>query len=394
MSGVILTSGKFWYTLVAMRSLGRHGIKIACGKSHGSGMPSAFLSRYCSQHFSYPPFETQPEEFIVALCDFANSHKEFDVLMPTASETMIISKNIDYIKSHSPQLKIPLHTYDYINLANDKQKIFELASELRIPTPQTYYPHTAEEVLNIAKEIRYPVVIKIRLGSGGLGMNNVYSWQEMIRSYEETINKYLLDSNDFPFIQEYIPGTDYAAAALFNHGELKAKLVFKVLQSVPPSGGLMISRVSVRNEQMLGYLVALARAMHWHGIIMADFRLDERDNTPKLLDVNPRFWFSLYQGIASGVDFPYLLYRIAIDDDVESVDDYKTGIRTKYLWSYKNIPASLLLGNKLNGVEKTKEFTKTKFEDISFTDPLPNLATLFNAILNYARRARLAYQTN
>ena len=394
MSGVILTSGKFWYTLVAMRSLGRHGIKVACGKSQENGIPSAFLSRYCSQRFSYPPFETQPEEFIKALCDFANSHKEFDVLMPTASETVIISKNVDYFKSHSPQLKIPLHTYNYFNLANDKQKISELAAKLQIPTPQTLYPHSVEEVINIADGIKYPAVIKIRSGSGGLGMSYIYSSQEMIRLYEETINKYLLDSNDFPFIQEYIPGTDYAAAALFNHGELKAKLVFKALQSVPPSGGLMISRVSVRNEQMLGYLVALARTMHWHGIIMADFRLDERDNTVKLLEVNPRFWFSLYEGVASGVDFPYLLYRIAIDDDVKSVDDYKTGIRTKYLWTYKNIPASHSPGNKLHSLEKTKEFTTTKFEDVSFTDPLPNLATWFNTILKYARKKRFENQTN
>jgi biotin carboxylase len=100
--------------------------------------------------------------------------------MPTASETGIISKNIDYIKSHSPQLKIPLHTYDYFNLANDKQKILELVAKLQIPTPKTYYPHSAEEVINIAEGIRYPVVIKNRLGSGGLGMNYMHSSQEMI----------------------------------------------------------------------------------------------------------------------------------------------------------------------------------------------------------------------
>ena len=113
-----------------------------------------------------------------------------------------------------------------------------------------------------------------------------------------------------PIIQEYIPGTDYVAAALFNHGQLRAKVAFKSLRNLPASGGLTMSRVSVPHEQMLNYLVSLAREMHWHGVIMADFRVDDRDNTPKLLEMNPRFWFSLYQAIASGVEFPYLLYRM------------------------------------------------------------------------------------
>ncbi len=41
---------------------------------------------------------------------------------------------------------------------------------------------------------------------------------------------------------------------------------------------------------------------------MVEFKLDPRDNTPKLMEINPRFWGSLALAIESGVNFPYLLY--------------------------------------------------------------------------------------
>jgi predicted ATP-grasp superfamily ATP-dependent carboligase len=383
--GVILTAGKNWHTLAATRCLGKHGIRVACGEDQGSTC-AVFFSRYCSQRFSYPPFETQPENFVDAVCDFANKHQEFNVLMPTSFETYTISKYIDYIKSRSPHLKIPLHSYDYIKFANDKQKVSELAAKIKIPIPQTFYPRSIEKAKDVAARINYPAIIKIRAGAAGMGMTYVYNAQEMVTAYEETIKKFSLDADNLPIIQEYIPGTDYGAAVLFNHGALRAAVVFKALESLPPKGGMMISRVSVFNRQMKDSLIALAREMSWHGVIMADFRLDERDNTPKLLDVNPRFWFSLYQAIAAGVEFPYLLYRIAVDDDFPPIEDYKIGIRTRYFWGYTVNPQTRLheAENK-KIIKQSRGYNKTKLEDVSYRDPLPNMAICFNAMVRLAR---------
>jgi len=161
----------------------------------------------------------------------------------------------------------------------------------------------------MAERVSYPAVIKIRTGSGGQGLNYVSNSHEMPLVFKKTVKDFSLDSNHLPMIQEYIPGTDYVIAALFNNGQLRAQVAYKALRNSPPSGGLMVSRMGVSHDQMMNYLLSLAREMHWHGVIMADFRLDERDNTPKLLEINPRFWFSLYQAIASGVEIPYLLYK-------------------------------------------------------------------------------------
>ena len=155
-------------------------LDVACGeiKNAEDPVPATFFSRYCCQRFYYPPFQTQPENFINAICDFANKHKEFDVLMPVNLETFVIAKYVDYIKSRSPHLKIPLHSYEYFNLANDKQKISQLAAKLNIPIPQTFCPGSIGEVKMIAERINYPAVIKIRGGSGGDGITHISSAED------------------------------------------------------------------------------------------------------------------------------------------------------------------------------------------------------------------------
>jgi predicted ATP-grasp superfamily ATP-dependent carboligase len=64
---------------------------------------------------------------------------------------------------------------------------------------------------------------------------------------------------------------------------------------------------------------------------MAEFKVDPRDGRPKLLEVNPRFWGSLHHAILCGVDFPWLLYRMAVDGDVERVTGYQVGVKSRSL---------------------------------------------------------------
>jgi predicted ATP-grasp superfamily ATP-dependent carboligase len=395
MSGVILTSGRFWRTLAAVKCLGKHNIKAAVGEIKNSEypFPPAFYSRYCCRHFYYPPFETQPEDFINTICAFANKNKDFDVLLPVNLESYIIAKYIDNIKSLSPHLKIPLHSYEYLSLANDKKIISQLATKLNIPIPQTFYPCSSEDVEKVSERTKYPAVIKIRTGSANQGMTYIYSPQKMVPAYEATVKKYSLSVDNLPIIQEYIPGTDYVAAAVFNHGQLKAKIAIKAIRNSPPSGGLLISRISVLHEPMLNYLTTLASAMHWHGLISADFRVDERDDIPKLLEVNPRFWYSLYQAIASGLEIPYLLYRIAADGDVPSVESYMPGIRTGFILSDTlNILSKLPKpGNRLETLKEFLEFKTRKFEDVSFSDPVPILATALDSVLTSAKKRLARY---
>jgi predicted ATP-grasp superfamily ATP-dependent carboligase len=333
---------------------------------------------------------TDPTGFIESICSFADKNREYEVLMPVDAETYVVAQYREAIRAAAPHLSIPFHEYGYLQMANDKRQVAELARRIGVPIPQTYYPSSIEEAERIAGQIQYPAVIKIPTAKGGLGMTYVYARDEAVSTYRDTITKHSLDSAHLPIIQEYIPGTDYGVACLFNHAQLRAKIVFRSIRDRPPSGGQMVVRVSVLHEQMVEYLVALAVEMNWHGVIMADFRLDKRDNTPKLIEINPRFWGSLYQAIAAGVEFPYLLYKMALDGDVSPVLDYEVGVRTRYLWAdLKALPSHLRVSNnRLRLVRAFLDFGATKYDDLSISDPLPVMAMAANIPIRLAGAGR------
>jgi predicted ATP-grasp superfamily ATP-dependent carboligase len=62
--------------------------------------------------------------------------------------------------------------------------------------------------------------------------------------------------------------------------------------------------------------------------------IDPRDGTPKLLEVNPRFWGSVQLAIQSGVDFPYMLYEWSCGRRVQPVHNYQVGQMCRQLLPY------------------------------------------------------------
>jgi len=89
--------------------------------------------------------------------------------------------------------------------------------------------------------------------------------------------------------------------------------------------------VSLSNEEADGYFERFLADLNRHGVCQADFMVDPQTGRPYLIDVNPRFWGGLAQAVAAGVDFPYLVYRMAVDGDIKPVRDFRTEVVTRWL---------------------------------------------------------------
>ena len=68
----------------------------------------------------------------------------------------------------------------------------------------------------------------------------------------------------------------------------------------------------------------------WHGVAMVEFKVGP-DEIPYLMEVNARFWGSLQLAIDAGVDFPYLLFKMAIGAPLEHISEYKVGTKSRWL---------------------------------------------------------------
>jgi biotin carboxylase len=135
--------------------------------------------------------------------------------------------------------------------------------------------------------------------------------------------------------------------------------------------------------------IKLLKALNWYGVAMVEFKMDPRDGKLKFLEINPRFWGSLPLAIASGVDFPYLLYRMAMDGDIEPVLKYKVGVKCRNLikdvrcWESAMRDNFTHLGLKIDRVKFTLDFLKfyekkLHYDLISLDDWMPMVVEIRN----------------
>jgi predicted ATP-grasp superfamily ATP-dependent carboligase len=377
---VFVTDGAERTSLAIARSLGKKGIEVHCGESYR--FSTTALSKYCTKNFVYPDPQIDCKQFINRLVDiFKNG--DYEAIYSSREVTTI---PISYYKKELEKYtKVPFPDYDKMLMTHDKAKTFKFAQELGISIPETYLVENMEELEEISNTIEYPVVVKPRCkttwNSGKPMMLKVTS-----KNYVNNRNYLINLSNDIykkswkmPLIQEYIHGDGYGVEVLFNHGEPRAVFMHKRLREYPITGGASTLRESIYNERMKNVALDLMEGLEWHGVAMVEFKLDTKDGEPKLMEVNGRFWGSLPLSIASGVDFPYLLHKMATEGDVEPVFEYKTGVKCRWL-----IPGDMLwfVASLKNRVDKWNvfraffKFSGMDYDMLSREDFMPTIGAL------------------
>lgn len=372
---VTFARNRIAYTLA--KSLAKHHVAVTASDSVYPAM--TFFSRYTHAFFLYPSYTRDPWGFVRCLYDRVKAlHPE--VLMPAHEETILLAAVKDRFAKHT---RLPIAAYAQMTVARDKTAMTALAQRLEVPTPQTYHVHDPQDLSCLSAAVTYPAVIKIPRGRGAWGLTYVRTPEELHAAYAATLHRFGTSSG-VPFVQEYIPGTGYGVSALFNHGEARALFVHKRLMEYPITGGASVDRVSTRHARMEAYACRLLTHLQWHGVAMVEFKLDQRTGTPVFLEVNPRFWGSLNQAVCAGVDFPRLLYEMAVAGDVAPVFHYRVGVRTR--WFFGRLQAlldALKRGHGLRALHGLQPFAwPTSYDDLDITDPLPFLV----APLPYLRR--------
>jgi predicted ATP-grasp superfamily ATP-dependent carboligase len=382
---VIVTNAKNRIAYNVVRSLGQKGIELYTADFVPRSM--SFASRYSKAHFLYPsPFRDQ-EGFVQCLSDEIQRLR-VNVLIPVFEETFLVAKHMDRLSKY---VSMVLPTYDKILIAHNKDRWAQIARRLEIPVPRSCPVEELQTGAISASDLRYPVLIKPKQGGGGWGIRQVES-AEALRIVLNTD-----DCDGAPwswfFVQEKICGETHCVAMLMNRGQMRARVAYRQLRDYPVTGGQATMRISIRSGRAEAYFQQLLETLSWHGVCQADFVVDKRTQIPYLIDLNPRLWGSLAQAIASGVDFPYLIYRLAREGDVATINGFKTGVVTRWIGGE--------LGAFFPHLKRSKarlHFLRTFFfppipatlyDDFSLVDPLPFAAWLTDALLKAFRSRSL-----
>jgi len=342
---ILVTDGNSRAALAITRSLGARGHRLFVASPAATSLAAS--SRYCHRALCYPDPAQDRAAFIEAIGKLVQDHA-IDVLLPVTDVCVLpIAEAMPVLGA---QCRIPIPGYEMLQQAADKHGLLEIAGALGVPVPRSIPLGEPAECGQAVAGLGFPVVIKparsrVKAGSGWLPTHVDYA-----ASAEELRAKLAaLPPEAFPVIlQERIPGPGLGMFYCFDHGKPVASFAHRRIREKPPSGGISVLCESAPLHPLANdYSLKLLGHLGWHGVAMVEFKLDERDRVPKLMEINGRFWGSLQLAVNSGVDFPHLLLQLATGEPLAAPPQpYRIGVRSRWLWGEVDLLLMYLLKSR------------------------------------------------
>ncbi len=383
-SSVLITNYSYKNALAAVRDIGNKGIKVyTCGSPIRNRVAS--LSVYSSGYSRYTSPNIDMNSFITDI-KRTLSTRDYDMIIPIGVDTTI---PVSYFKEELLNYtRVPVADYKILEKAHDKYTTIEAARNVGVPVPETSLL-SAESIDE--KSFKYPLVIKARKGAAGSGTRYVTSEDEFRKVVSEFNQKKSDDILDYekPMIQEYIPGDLMDVCVLFNNGQPRGALAQRRVITYPPSGGVGIVNETVKDPELIELALRLLKKMKWHGVAQVEFKKD-REGIPRLMEINPKFWGTLELSIAAGLNFPYMLYKMTMDGDIEPNFRYESNLQI--WWYFAHLPQIFFayVKNRDGFYAAMSEDNIRRISDLSLPDLKPHIFQLaLNAIKLFQFRKML-----
>jgi biotin carboxylase len=261
------------------------------------------------------------EAYIRAVLEIC-AQENIDTIFPSFDpHVYVFSKNKERFQQRG--VLIPVPDYEIVITPLDKYRTIRAAQEVGFPCPKTYLPEGEDHLKQIAHELGFPLVIKPRFTAGGRGTVAVRDFPELLGRVE------LARKDLMPMIQEYIPGRQQQAFNLMLDKDGVLKIAFsreihrffllRTIQNAPT-----VSE-TINSDAYTIHAARLAQILGWWGGITVQTKVDNRDGVPKLMEINPRLGFTLWNRTQVGINEPLLCLKMARGENVQRVEDYPAG---------------------------------------------------------------------
>jgi len=308
--------------LAVIRALGLKGIESIGLKYERTDF--ADVSRYVREVVAVPHPRTEEARFVDLLhskrCDWAGAL----IIDTDDNGAVALSKHKDELSRH---YRIVTAEWDVMRRFLEKKEAYKLAEEAGVPHPKNFAPKSMEELREVVGQMEYPCILKPVRGHefvARFGMKNF-----IVESEREALERFelCLQERQDVMLQEAITGPEtnlYKMQTYMNSkGFLSAKFFWNKIRQHPPMFG--VARVGIsseRNEDVERLSEQLLRTSHYSGYCSFEFKKDLRDKQLKLMEVNVRMPRNGLLAVASGVNFPWIIYKDLVEDQQVTVDDY------------------------------------------------------------------------
>lgn len=220
------------------------------------------------------------------LLDIVEHEKPEGVIVQLGGQTAL--KLAEHLENAG--IKIIGTNFTNMDLAEDRGRFSDLLKELDIPYPKYGVAETAEEALEIAREVGYPVLVRPSYVLGGQGMSIVINEEELEHAVVDLLRKipgnrilidHFLDRAMEAETDCICDGEDVMICGVMEHIE-PAGIHSGDSNSVLPPFGLSPLVVS----QMEEYTKKLAHALNISGLMNVQFAI--KNELVYVIEANPR----------------------------------------------------------------------------------------------------------
>lgn len=382
MKNIIVTDIKYRMAMSPIRELSKKGYKVTAAEfeSVPKNERLGFYSRY-----AFDKKILNDDDFSSSIENICRNERH-TVIPGNRKSLMLLIKDRDRL-SDCCDFLVP--SEESIQLADDKNKMYETAKKIGVPVPTTTSLKEHNSIEEMADKVSFPCIIKFRNGEA-MGKKPaerycvVYNRTDFISNYKRM---HEIDEN--PIASDYIGGHDIGVAVVMDKNcEPVSFLCYESFSEYPIKGGPTCFLKTVFSQKLLSYSVKLLKEIRFTGIAMLDFKgtLEK----PYFLEINPRIWGSAAITQISGAPFfeDYVKAasgHAAVINDETALPKYKIGVKMRFT------PQSFacFIAHMKSSEHKFKilcSYIKSFFDFsvhdglFSFQDPIPYIKYIANLI--------------
>ena len=279
------------------------------GKIH-VGNSEAICSAFTvgDAHIVTPPIFS--DEYIPFLIDYCRRH-EIRAIFPLFDMDMsILAQNKTCFVKEGVQVIVP--SPEIAEICNDKWKTFSFLNASGIQTPQTFI--IMDKAIKAIKsgKIKFPLIIKPRWGTGGIGVMIAESKADLMIIYKlvrrKIFNTYLYfeslaASDESVIIQEMVGGVEYGLDVLNN---LKGQhIITAVKRKIAMRAGETDIAITEKHNELENLGAILGKLLRHPGNLDVDVFVDE--SNVNVIELNCRFGGGYPFTHVAGANFPAAL---------------------------------------------------------------------------------------
>lgn len=377
MAKVLVTYGWCRTAYLAVRSLAANGHEVySC--SHLMPSMTAF-SRFCVSSAKVSDPFAASELFAREVATLIKRW-EIDLVMPVHEDALVL-REYETILPHTTILACPV--LESLRIGVDKAHITRLAEEIGVPVPDSRFPRSVEEALDLAMVVGFPLVVKVARSNSAKGVAVVKSLDELVTVLSERFAGATQASDgSFPYIQAFHEGSVVGGCFMARRGIINGYFGERYLRTKSNGIGTSVFREPYESSVLYGEIEKLVSALGWDGIGHFDFIENPETGALVLLEMNPRLWGAINLAYVNGCDFvgAAVAHAAGKQHIAEFFGSY-SGQPLRSMWLIgEGIRWAHLLteGQYRDGVKAAFEvlgsLSKTRFDDFVWHDPMPLLA--------------------